>query len=305
MIQVIGSKLSQWDVGRRVSVSNSNATHIHFANQGDSKAVIMEIQNGEVLIPDYLLQTGKQVMAYSVLDGVTLEKEVFFVHKRERPENYIYEHDDRNYVYELIEEAENAVKNANETLESFKEAVESGEYHGTTPHIGANENWFIGEEDTGKTSRGEPGYTPKKGVDYFTPDEVNAIVEEAASKASAGDIDLSKYAKKEDIPTNVSAFKNDAGYLTKHQDLSAYAKKTDIPTVPTNVSSFTNDKGYITEDALNGYAKEEDIPSLDGYAKTEDIPSLDGYAKTADIPTDAHINDLINTALGVIENAKY
>jgi hypothetical protein len=157
MIQVIGKKLIQWDVGRRVIVTESNATHVHFANQGDSKAVIMEVQNGEVLIPDYLLQTGKQVMAYAVLDGITLEKGVFFVNKRERPENYIYEHDDRNYIYELIDKAETAVNNANETLEGFKAAVESGKYNGITPHIGANGNWFIGEEDTGKTSRGEPG----------------------------------------------------------------------------------------------------------------------------------------------------
>ena len=35
-------------------------------------------------------------------------------------------------------------------------------------------------------------------------------------------------------------------YLTEHQDLSGYAKKTDIPTVPTNISAFTNDKGYLT-----------------------------------------------------------
>jgi hypothetical protein len=61
---------------------------------------------------------------------------------------------------------------------------------------------------------------------------------------------------------------------------------------------------YLTE-VPEGYAKKEDIPSLDGYAKTEDIPSLDGYAKTADIPTDEHINSLINTALGVIENGTY
>lgn len=51
--------------------------------------------------------------------------------------------------------------------------------------------------------------------------------------------------------------------------------------VPTKVSEFENDAGYITEQALNG------------------------YAKTTDIPTDAHINDLINTALGVIENGSY
>lgn len=66
------------------------------------------------------------------------------------------------------------------------------------------------------------------------------------------------------VPTNVSAFTNDAGYLTEHQNLDAYAKTADlsavaksgsyndltnkptIPTVPTAVSAFTNDKGYLT-----------------------------------------------------------
>lgn len=50
---------------------------------------------------------------------------------------------------------------------------------GVTPHIGSNGNWFIGDTDTGKPSRGEAGkdgqngqngqdgYTPQKGVDYF------------------------------------------------------------------------------------------------------------------------------------------
>lgn len=50
---------------------------------------------------------------------------------------------------------------------------------GITPHIGVNENWWIGETDTGIPATGpagnqglpgkdgEPGYTPVKGVDYF------------------------------------------------------------------------------------------------------------------------------------------
>lgn len=41
--------------------------------------------------------------------------------------------------------------------------------------------------------------------------------------------ELDNYAKKEDIPTvptNVSAFTNDAGYLTEHQSLTDYATKT-------------------------------------------------------------------------------
>lgn len=35
-----------------------------------------------------------------------------------------------------------------------------------------------------------------------------------------------------------------------------YATKSEIPTIPTNVSSFNNDSGYITNSALTGYATE-------------------------------------------------
>ena len=64
------------------------------------------------------------------------------------------------------------------------------------------------------------------------------------------------------VPTKVSAFENDKGYLTEHQSLEGYAKKTDIPTVPTNVSAFTNDAGYLTEhQSLTEYAKKTDIPA--------------------------------------------
>jgi len=78
------------------------------------------------------------------------------------------------------------------------------------------------------------------------------------------------------VPTNVSSFTNDAGYITS-STLTGYATETwvtnqgystfsgsyndltdkpTIPVVPTNVSSFTNDAGYITSSALTGYATE-------------------------------------------------
>ena len=60
------------------------------------------------------------------------------------------------------------------------------------------------------------------------------------------------------VPTNVSAFTNDAGYLTTYTEtdpqFNAWDKnyndlinKPVIPTVPNAVSAFTNDAGYITE----------------------------------------------------------
>lgn len=41
--------------------------------------------------------------------------------------------------------------------------VTKDEVDGITPHIGANDNWYIGDEDTGKPSRGDTGATGPKG----------------------------------------------------------------------------------------------------------------------------------------------
>lgn len=62
---------------------------------------------------------------------------------------------------------------------------------------------------------------------------------------SGGSPDMSNYYTKEQIDAK--------GYLTEHQSLAAYALKSEIPTVPSNVSSFTNDAGYLTLDTLPKY----------------------------------------------------
>ncbi len=124
MINNVDPQLSQWDVGRSVSVSKTDATHVHFANQGDSKAFVVEIKAGTAEIPDYLLQTGKTLIAYCVLNGVTLESKSFSVRKRERPEDYVYEKGQRDYIYELITDAQTATEEANQATLNANEAAD-------------------------------------------------------------------------------------------------------------------------------------------------------------------------------------
>lgn len=124
MIEIIGHALSQWDVGRSVQITGIEADHAHFANKGDSKAVIMGVVDTKAKIPDYLLQTGKQLCVYAVKDGITVESKTFYVQKRERPENYVYEDDQRNYIYELITNAETAVEDANHAADSATVAAQ-------------------------------------------------------------------------------------------------------------------------------------------------------------------------------------
>lgn len=126
MIEIVGVPLTQWDVNRKVEVTGE-AEYVHFANAGDSKAVKLPLIDGMSEIPEYLLQTGKALNVYAVLDGVTLESRSFAVRKRERPEDYIYEDDQRNYIYELIDDVNEAIKNANDAAEELREAIKNGD----------------------------------------------------------------------------------------------------------------------------------------------------------------------------------
>lgn len=48
------------------------------------------------------------------------------------------------------------------------------------------------------------------------------------------------------VPTNISSFANDAGYLTGPISYDTLTNKPTIPVVPTDLSAFTNDPGYLT-----------------------------------------------------------
>ena len=61
----------------------------------------------------------------------------------------------------------------------------------------------------------------------------------------SGSPDMSNYYTKAQIDAK--------GYLTEHQSLANYALKSEIPTVPSNVSYFTNDAGYLTLATLPKY----------------------------------------------------
>ena len=98
------------------------------------------------------------------------------------------------------------------------------------------------------------------------------------------------------VPTKVSAFINDAGYLTDHQDLSDYAFKTEIPDVSGFITEIPEE--YITETELNAKGYLTEHQSLDGYAKTTDIPDVSGYQ------TEAQVQALIDTAIASITDAE-
>ena len=115
----------------------------------------------------------------------------------------------------------------------------------------------------GKTALQEetdPIWTAEK-VNYYTKSEVNTSLEAKANKSEIPT-----------VPTNVSAFTNDAGYLTEHQSLNNYYTKTE------------SDGIYATQVVVNEEiaARISDIrdvkATLESKADKTEIPSLNGYA---------------------------
>ena len=123
------------------------------------------------------------------------------------------------------------------------------------------------------------------------------------------------------IPGSVSAFFNDAGYLTEHQSLeglttdASFAEAIDgvdasiaaldaslqevaasIPQVPAYISNFINDTGYLTEhQSLEGLATDASLQEVaSSIPEAYDDTSLKGYVDTQD----ASLKTYIDTEIG-------
>ena len=108
---------------------------------------------------------------------------------------------------------------------------------------------------------------------------------EAANSFSGNYNDLTNTPQIPTVPTNVSAFTNDAGYITSYSEtdpvFNAWDKnyndltnRPQIPTVPTNVSSFTNDAGYITATQVPAAQVNADWTAVSGAAQILNKPTL-------------------------------
>ena len=96
---------------------------------------------------------------------------------------------------------------------------------------------------------------------------------EAANSFSGDYNDLTNTPEIPTVPTNVSTFTNDAGYLTP-------ATVQNAVTIPTNVSAFTNDAGYITATQVPAQVN-ADWNATDGSAEILNKPTVPPAANDA------------------------
>ena len=112
----------------------------------------------------------------------------------------------------------------------------------------------------------DPIWTAEK-VNYYTKTEVDTSLETKANKTEIPT-----------VPTNVSAFTNDAGYLTQHQTLKTINGETIVGEGNIEITSGEETDPIWTAEKVNYYTKSEVNSSLETKANKTEIPSLNGYA---------------------------
>lgn len=144
-------------------------------------------------------------------------------------------------------------------------------------------------------------------------DTTTGILNELAKKANISDLETVA-GDIPQVPTNVSAFTNDAGYLTQHQDISGKANSSDLSTVATSGSyNDLSDKPDLANVATSGSYEDlsnkphipEDPVQSDW---TEDDTTDQAYIKNkpnlATVATSGSYNDLIDkpAAIGQVQS---
>ena len=95
MLKLIDGRdhLYQWDTNRMLSVSDETVEIVEFQLISSSEILPVEVKYGMVEVPNILLQSGKDIIAYSscISDGqLTKLYTVFSVRKRQKPSDYVY-----------------------------------------------------------------------------------------------------------------------------------------------------------------------------------------------------------------------
>jgi hypothetical protein len=195
----------QWDLDRIIIVEDDTVNQVHFSNRTSEISLVVDVLTNEdgtryAPVPNVLLMEVWDLIVYAWDVNHTKFEEKYKIHKRTKPSDYVYT-ETEVYTYRKLEDRLDEIESKGISDEQLQRNLEAyfEEYPIEVPEVDLT------------------GYATEI---YVTDSIENAI----------NSLDIPS------VPTNVSAFNNDVGYLTEHQDLTEYAKKSDI--VATDLSNY-------------------------------------------------------------------
>lgn len=263
----------QWDLDRKLIVSDASITQVHFCNKTDDESLVVEVYESDgkrvANVPNILLQDVWRICVYGYDKNYTKHMARFDVKPRSKPQSYVYSETEILNYNTLLERINKVDEDIEGVVEEFLEAnppqVDLTGY-ATEEYV----NEAVGAIDIPTTDLSN--YYTKEQTDKVVSDAVGAIEIPEAEK-----VDLSNYYTKGETDNKIQS---------AQPNLEPYALKSELPN-------------------LAPYALKTELPNLEPYALKSEIPTVpdvSGYQ------TEAQVNALIDAALadiGVAEEGAY
>lgn len=285
MLELVGGSLYQWDLDRKMIVTDeTTVSEIHFANIGDSMALQVEPKevDGQTIvnIPNELLQTSRNLVAYVFVDNQTVQKFIFEVNSRPKPAGYVYTEseilkwnslDDR---IKALEESGGGVEDYDQLINTPIKNVKSDQ-----------ENMVAIRDLASGVYRLSGSFTPFTGSDIylsFSNLQLVNIVTKSAGTHMQIFYPVNNVVQFVAIMADENA---DGGYTYERKDI----KLNDLydligVTIPTKTSELDNDSGFLTS---------APVSSVNGKTGNVEINADDIGAATTD-----YVDTAISTAIG-------
>ena len=267
--------LYQWDTNRYLDIPEADAVYVDFARTGEEPLRIA-VADGGVRIPDSWLQTaGNKNIYVCYVDG-TLRGYTLRIVPRPKPSDYVATPDEAQSYAKLEKKVSDEVSRLDDRINNIPEGKD-----GITPTIGDNGNWYLGDTDTGKPSRGITGEPAKDG---HSP----VVTATKSGKTTTISVDGTAIATVEDGADGKSAYQYavDGGYTGTEEEFAA-KMAAEIPAVDATLTqSGQAADAKETGDAIRSLSEEmlteESDPTVPAWAKAAQKPSYTASEVGAD-----------------------
>lgn len=244
------AKFYQWDLDRKIVVDDKSINEVHFCNRTDECSLVCEVYDLDgkrvVNVPNVILQQDWRINVYAYDENYTKHCEVFDVVRRSKPADYIY--------------TETEIKNYDELAERVAQIEENGI---SDAAVESAVEKYLEENDIKVDLTG-----------YATETYVNEAI------AAIPEVDLSDYAKKEDIPSTsglatVSYVDEKFNSIDIPEvDLTGYATEQ---FVKNEITKAQLSGGEVEVDLTNYYTKSEVDTKIEEIELTPGPAGKDGY----------------------------
>ena len=207
----------QWDLNRRLIVSDPTIKEVHFCNRTDDCSLVCETyaENGVVYadVPNILLQTAWRIRAYGYDGNATLHEESYDVIPRTKPADYVYTETEVLQWNQLVERVDEIEKNG-VSAEVIEAAVER---YLDENDINVDLTGYATEEYVDnaisaieltpgpKGEDGKDGEPGKDGKDYVLTDADKREIAGMIEVSGGGDADLTNYYTKSEVDEAIEA----------------------------------------------------------------------------------------------------